>query len=131
MLGTQLLFATNPDTVHTAERASNVSPRVVRRVEDYIMENLTNPIAVADVVAASGMSARTVAREFRKHHDCTVKEFIKQRRLEAANRILLAAIPGETNVTKVALDFGFDQLGRFAADYKRAFGELPSETLAH
>lgn len=35
-----------------------------------------------------------------------------------------------TNVTKVALDFGFDQLARFSSEYKKAFGELPFQTLA-
>ena len=57
-------------------------------------------------------------------------EAFKERRLEAANLALLSAEPGETNVTQVALDLGFDQLGRFSADYKKAFGEFPSATLA-
>ena len=48
----------------------------------------------------------------------------------AANRALLAAEPGGTNVTQVALELGFEQFGRFSGDYKKAFGELPSETLA-
>lgn len=130
MLGTLLVSAASPASERTRTIARKCSSRVVQQAEDYIMVNLTNPISAADVAAASGMSARTVAREFRKHHGSTVKEFIKQRRLEAANRILLAANPGETNVTKVALDFGFDQLGRFSADYNQAFGELPSQTLA-
>ena len=129
MLGAQLLFAANPDAVPATETHSKPSSQIVRRAENHIMANLTNPISVADVAGASGMSARTVAREFHRHHGCTVKEFIKQRRLEAANRILLTATSGVTNVTKVALDFGFDQLGRFSAGYKQAFGELPSETL--
>jgi len=36
---------------------------------------------------------------------------------------------GSTTVTYVAMDHGFFQLGRFSADYRRAFGELPSVTL--
>lgn len=129
MLGTQLLFATDLGSAYPADRPSNFSPRVVRRAEDYLMENLLNPISSAEVAAAAGMSARTLSREFRRQHDTTIKRFIKDRRLEMANRVLLAAEPEETNVTKVALDMGFDQLGRFSADYKSAFGELPSETL--
>jgi len=41
----------------------------------------------------------------------------------------LAAKTSTTTVTAVAMDHGFFQLGRFSADYRRAFGELPSETL--
>ena len=129
LLGAHLLYAADPELHQTPASPSTLSPRIVRRAEDYIMANLTQPIFVADVAEASGMSARTVAREFRKHHGSTVKAFIKQRRLESANRTLLAAASGETNVTRVALDLGFDQLGRFSTDYKNAFGELPSETL--
>jgi transcriptional regulator GlxA family with amidase domain len=55
--------------------------------------------------------------------------FLKQRRLEAANRELLAADPAETHVTDVALRYGFYQMGRFAVEYRRAFHEPPSQTL--
>jgi adenylate cyclase len=35
----------------------------------------------------------------------------------------------EDSVTGIALSNGFAQLGRFAAEYRRAFGELPSRTM--
>ena len=56
-------------------------------------------------------------------------KYVKQMRLECAQRTLLAAEPGTTTVTTIAMDHGFYQLGRFSADYRRVFGELPSETL--
>jgi transcriptional regulator GlxA family with amidase domain len=34
-----------------------------------------------------------------------------------------------TSVTSVAFDCGFTNLGHFAKDYGKYFGELPSETL--
>jgi transcriptional regulator GlxA family with amidase domain len=34
-----------------------------------------------------------------------------------------------TSVTNVAFDCGFTNLGHFAKDYDKCFGELPSETL--
>jgi transcriptional regulator GlxA family with amidase domain len=37
--------------------------------------------------------------------------------------------PAARSVKQVALRCGFRELGRFAADYRAAFGENPSETL--
>ena len=37
--------------------------------------------------------------------------------------------PYATSVTEVAYSCGFSNLGHFAKDYGRHFGELPSETL--
>ena len=34
-----------------------------------------------------------------------------------------------TNVTAIALEYGFTHLGRFSEFYKTAFGMLPSESL--
>ena len=42
---------------------------------------------------------------------------------------LLAVDSGSTTVTQIALRFGFIQLRGVAADYRKAFQELPSETL--
>lgn len=118
----------------TSEKSTILRPECnsagVLRAEEYLMSNLSNPISIADVANVAGISARSLSREFRRHRGSTIKEFIRDRRLEAANRLLLAAEPGETTVSLVAFDLGFKQLGRFSRDYKNTFGELPSETLA-
>ncbi|WP_279323232.1 helix-turn-helix domain-containing protein [Roseomonas fluvialis] len=50
-------------------------------------------------------------------------------RLAAAREALLAPRP-DTSTTDIATRFGFAHLGRFAAEYRRRFGEAPSATLA-
>ena len=45
-------------------------------------------------------------------------------------RAALAAVDARArSVSEVALRFGFAQFGKFARDYRRLFGERPSETL--
>jgi AraC-like DNA-binding protein len=49
--------------------------------------------------------------------------------MNLAHRALLNGVPGATNVTEIALRYGFWELGRFAEYYRRLFAETPSATL--
>ncbi len=42
---------------------------------------------------------------------------------------LLSAIPGTTSITRVAQNYGFSHVEKFAIEYRRSFGESPSVTL--
>ncbi len=101
------------------------------KAEAYIHSHLGEKITLADLVTVSDTSPSSLLRAFRIHRGITPMKYVKQIRLESAQRTLLAANTGTTTVTTVAMDYGFFQLGRFSADYRRAFGELPSETLGH
>ena len=56
-------------------------------------------------------------------------EFARRLRLEHARRMLEQPSPA-TTVTDVAFACGFGDLGRFARDFQRMFGERPSALLA-
>ncbi len=51
--------------------------------------------------------------------------------MRAAHEALLSADPKVTTVTDIATAHGFFELGQFAARYRKAFGEVPSQTLRH
>jgi transcriptional regulator GlxA family with amidase domain len=55
--------------------------------------------------------------------------WIKGERLQGARTALVQDATHRTTVTSVAAEYGFYELGRFAAVYKDAFGEAPSDTL--
>ena len=50
-------------------------------------------------------------------------------RLQCVRRALTDERVESTTVTDAAADYGFYELGRFAAIYREAFGEAPSDTL--
>jgi AraC family ethanolamine operon transcriptional activator len=58
----------------------------------------------------------------------TPKAYLTAMRLDGVRRHL---VPGEPTVkiADVANRWGFWHMGQFAADYRRHFGELPSQTL--
>jgi AraC family transcriptional regulator, ethanolamine operon transcriptional activator len=55
--------------------------------------------------------------------------YFKVCRLNAVRQELKAAAAGTAAVWEVAQRWGFWHSGEFAADYRRLFGELPSQTL--
>ncbi|MDJ0902697.1 MAG: helix-turn-helix transcriptional regulator [Xenococcus sp. MO_188.B8] len=111
------------------QQKRNCSSAYVIRIEEYLQEHLSSPISTVDLAEVSGVSYRTLNRAFKKHRGKTPTQFLKERRLEACNRALLAADSQSTNVTDIALEYGFHHLGRFASEYRKVFQELPSETL--
>jgi AraC-like DNA-binding protein len=124
-----LLAAGNYDGPPLSSIGQERTVAALKRVEDWIVANLDQPITRADLCAVSGLQLRALTRAFVKFHGGSPMRFVKDRRLDAVYRTLLGSEPSETTVTHVATDFGFCHLSRFAVDYCSAFGEHPSETL--
>ena len=107
---------------------SPAAPRHVKLVEDYIHANADEPISIEDLATVAGVSARTLFTGFQKFRGTSPMKYLRQVRMERAHHDLEHAEPG-ARVTDVALRWGFSQLGRFAVEYRKAFGESPSDTL--
>ncbi|MCK1445671.1 MULTISPECIES: helix-turn-helix domain-containing protein [unclassified Bradyrhizobium] len=102
---------------------------IVVRFDELIRTNLGKLNHVSDVSAAMGVTQRTLVRAIRTVHGTTPSYRLRMLRLtEARDALMLVKARTET-VTDVAMRLGFVQLGRFAADYRGAFGESPSDTL--
>lgn len=113
---------------HLKPQPCKIAPHHVRRVEQFILANAEQPITLEQLVELSGVSARALFDGFRRFRGTSPMAYLKAVRLERARQDLLDATPGET-VTGIACRWGFYQFGRFAGQYKRMFGELPSDTL--
>jgi AraC-like DNA-binding protein len=104
--------------------------RGFERAVDHIRHADLSTLDLAALCAAAGVSQRTLEYGFHEHLGLSPMAFIRQLRMHALRRELLAARLGEASVTELAYHLGFTQLGRLAGDYRRTFGELPSETLS-
>jgi AraC-like DNA-binding protein len=118
----------------TAERSSaggtDVQPAAIRRALAYIDEHLADPIEVVEIAAAARVSVRALHAAFRRHLGVTPMEQVLNRRLEAVRQELVRADgPVDVTVAEVARRWGFAHLSRFAARYRAAYRENPSETL--
>lgn len=109
-----------------ATNGHGVSVRSVKRAVDYIQANAASPLTLADLVAASGVAGRTLHKHFRLSKGMSPIAYLRSVRLQKAREDLLHT--DGASVTEIAARWGFDHLGRFAAEYRKRFGETPSQT---
>ncbi len=100
----------------------------VRRAEKYIETHWNEPITIDGLARATAMSARSIFYHFKNSRSQSPMSFVKQMRLEHARRMLESS-DFNSSVTDIAIGCGFGNLGHFASDYLKRFGERPSETL--
>lgn len=104
-------------------------PASLVHVLGWLNGRLDEPIELEMLAAVASVRPRTLEAHFRLYLGTTPSGWVRRTRLARARQQLLAG-NAETTVTGVAMAQGFSQLGRFAAQYRRHFGELPSQTLA-
>ena len=117
------------EDMHARKTYKHDDTYYLSRAEEYIRENLKNPITRDQLAEVSCCSIRTLSRAFVKKHGIGPMAFIKQHRLNAAYLDLLSAKPDISSVTQVAFSYGFLHVGKFAIEYGKAFGETPSTSL--
>jgi len=105
-----------------------IAPRGVKRAIDYIESHLESVITLGDIVAASGVPGRTLFRHFKDYRGISPIGYLRMARFKRVREALQQAEP-EEDVSEIAVRWGFEHLGRFAVDYRKRFGERPSETL--
>jgi AraC-like DNA-binding protein len=106
------------------------APYYVKRVEEFVNLHADGAITLDDMVAVSGVSARSLFNGFRAFRNIGPMAYLKRVRLERVRAELMApGRAGRRRVTEVATAWGFSHLGNFAKDYKKQFGESPSATL--
>jgi AraC-like DNA-binding protein len=115
-------------STHAARRRIS-RPQIVERVDAFLHEHIDEPISLARLCELTGVSERSLRNACHAICGTSPKRYLTRRRMEAVRRALVAADPSACTVTRIATDYGFFELGRFAAVYTRLFGERPSDTL--
>ena len=105
-----------------------IAPRDVRRAIDYIEAHLDQAVTIADLVEATGVAGRTLFLHFKEFKGVSPMRYLRGARLRHVRQALLRA-DREVGVTKIAMSMGFTHMGRFSLEYRRRFGESPSQTL--
>jgi AraC-like DNA-binding protein len=105
------------------------SLRTIKCAREIIETNLSETIPIGDICKNCAVSCSKLERIFRRELAMTPTQYILVRRLEAVNRVLAKPLSTHDSIGRIAMDFGFNHLGRFAGAYRSHFGELPSQTV--
>lgn len=111
-----------------ARTAPAPAPRQVKWAIEFMEAHIAEPISLNDVATAAKVSVRTLQEGFKQFKNTSPMAHLHEMRMAAAHHDLLDG-HSERTVADIAAKWGFRHLGRFAAEYKRRFGCLPSQTL--
>ena len=107
---------------------NSIAPAIVRRAEEYMVAHIDEPITIIDILRISNCSRSVLFSAFQNARSYTPMEFLAEQRLQRAQEYLSNPLETDT-VSSIATRCGFGNLGRFAQNYSKRFGELPSITL--
>lgn len=110
-------------------KSTEARRRVVRRACELMMLRPDEPLSMLQVCSRIGASQRKLNYCFQETLGLSPARYLRAVRLNGVRRALKHPPPSGAAVQDIAAHWGFWHLGQFATDYKRQFGELPSQTL--
>ena len=93
----------------------------LRLIEERLSEHDKAP-SLSDLAELCGLSVRQLTRGFRVSRGCSIGDYLEQRRIESAKRMLMR---GEA-VKGVAFALGFASPSSFTFAFRRAVGSSPT-----
>ena len=102
--------------------------RIAREILNLLHGRLDDPPNITELCLAVGARERTLHLSCVEAFGRPPATLLVELRLNATHRTLSRPAK-DTSVTAVAVRYGFTHFGRFAAIYRRQFGEPPSVTL--
>jgi AraC family ethanolamine operon transcriptional activator len=102
--------------------------RALRRALDFIEANAARAPRVSELCAVVGASERTLRYAFQDRFGMSPKACLQAVRLNGVRRELRRSAD-RAMIVDTANRWGFWHMGQLAVDYRRLFGELPSETV--
>ena len=94
----------------------------LKRVEQYIDENLGGKVTLENLAAVAGLSRMHFAAQFRAAVGMRPHEYLLKRRIERAQELLRQA---NASLVDIALTVGFQTQAHFTTVFKRFAGDTP------
>jgi AraC family transcriptional regulator len=99
-------------------------PPWLAQVTDLLHDRMAEPLSLADIAGSVGVHPVHLARVFRRHHRCTVGEYVRGLRVGLACRRLTHS---SASLSEIALAAGFPDQSHFSRVFKRVTGLTPGK----
>jgi AraC family transcriptional regulator len=99
----------------------------LRQVCDLIECNVGSPLSLRKIAEQVGVHPGHLARGFRKHYQCSIGEYLRKVRIEAAMRQIAQA---RTPLVEIATSLGFYDQSHFTRAFRMQTGMTPAKFAA-
>lgn len=107
---------------HASHRERSL-PRWLQQARDAAHANYDRALRVQDLAEDAGVHPVHLAREFRRRYGCSVGEYVRKLRIEAACERLIRS---DSSVAEIALETGFSSQSHFSRVFRLITGMSPS-----
>jgi AraC family ethanolamine operon transcriptional activator len=104
--------------------------RIVAKARDYVLAHRDEAVTVPQLCERLFVSRRTLQYCFEDVLNLSPIQYLRLIRLNGARRSLRALSSSPASVRDVAANWGFWHFSQFSSDYRKLFGQCPSEALA-
>jgi AraC-like DNA-binding protein len=106
------------------EARGGLAPGALRRVREYIQNNMAERIELDDLAAIAGLSICHFSRAFKQSMGLPPHRYVVERRIEAAARSISDT---QRPLAEIALEVGFADQSHFTRVFARVMGATPRE----
>jgi AraC family transcriptional regulator len=104
-------------------RAAGMPPLRLKRLQEYIEQNLDQSLSLDELAAVAGISSSHLKTLFRRSTGVPVHQYVIQRRVQRAHDLL---VQGDMPISEVAFEAGFAHQSHMARHMRRLLGVAPA-----
>lgn len=123
----RLQFEPSPFTATRRPTFRSPQLRVAEETARLLREDLRRDWTLPELAEEVGISDSSLKRYFQSIYGCSVASYQRNARMERAAELLRGPETRAMSVLDVALEVGYENQSKFAAAFKRAYGESPLE----